>query len=630
MPQHQDVFQPLLENDFDRLKKQNWIDREILELNKVNRITSEVGAKLLGKNTDQPFPQIKSENGKVIKTTFTNSFSGLCFPNLLPSEEKPRSFWILRDNPDFVEIEGEPKKVINPIATPANQSNLFFFPKRATTEQLTGNDPIVITVGLLSTLALKRLLNPDYLSKSLITNLNENTLVIGLSNEWAWRNKKDEYGNKLEKPEIIADFDLIKWENRTVYLLFNSNVKTEEIAKTGREKLKQELEKRKANVQTIDLPDVTGVDSIDQLLAKPDWDAGNVLDLFNNSASQEKNAPNAQGKKFDFYSIKDVLDFPDPEMLLGDILPENAFAVIYGQSGVGKSFLSLHLAFCVAFNKQDLFSVKNGHVFYISAEGRAGIKNRTKSWLQSFCANFGIDESNSSNFHYIFSPLNAMDNLEVLQFLSQIKEICPTPKLIVIDTFARSMSGDENSSRDVGAFIKGCDLLKEATNATILLVHHTAKNSNAERGSSALRGASDTMILVEAKETTNKTFLTVNCEKQKDLAKFETLNYELTAYGNSCVLIPTEYKHFDKKSQAENRKKEYLNLLLTDDPDVKGLKWSEVSKLLALTKSSMNDLTKRLNDTGLIRRDNKLIYLTDKGRNWLTKEEKSSANNTNT
>jgi hypothetical protein len=45
----------------------------------------------------------------------------------------------------------------------------------------------------------------------------------------------------------------------------------------------------------------------------------------------------------------DELDgLPDPRWLVDGILPERAIAVLYGQPGIGKSFLALDWAFSIA------------------------------------------------------------------------------------------------------------------------------------------------------------------------------------------------------------------------------------------------------------------------------------------
>ena len=97
--------------------------------------------------------------------------------------------------------------------------------------------------------------------------------------------------------------------------------------------------------------------------------------------------------------------------------------------------------------------------------------------------------------------------------------------MIVLDTLARTMVGaDENTAKDVGEWIQNAQKLQEKTKATVLTLHHTVKRTAknkpaAERGSSALRGAADTMMAV----TKNNNALTLSCVKQKDSEEFDDL-----------------------------------------------------------------------------------------------------------
>jgi hypothetical protein len=71
--------------------------------------------------------------------------------------------------------------------------------------------------------------------------------------------------------------------------------------------------------------------------------------------------------------------------------------------------------------------------------------------------------------------------------------------LIIIDTLARAMAGDdENSSQDMTAFMARMDELVRLTGAAVLVVHHPGKDeSRGMRGSYALLGAVDTVIKIE-------------------------------------------------------------------------------------------------------------------------------------
>ena len=68
-----------------------------------------------------------------------------------------------------------------------------------------------------------------------------------------------------------------------------------------------------------------------------------------------------------------------------------------------------------------------------------------------------------------------------------ICEIMPDsdPALVVIDTLARSMgAGDENTAKDAAMFVRNCDLIREATGAHVMVIHHTGKDE--EEGRDAL------------------------------------------------------------------------------------------------------------------------------------------------
>jgi hypothetical protein len=76
------------------------------------------------------------------------------------------------------------------------------------------------------------------------------------------------------------------------------------------------------------------------------------------------------------------------------------------------------------------------------------------------------------------------------------------------------------------------DRIRKETGATVLFVHHTSKAGEVERGSTALRGAADTMIQVKADDGV----VSVICDKQKEAEPFPRLALRLQLVGESCVL----------------------------------------------------------------------------------------------
>jgi hypothetical protein len=110
--------------------------------------------------------------------------------------------------------------------------------------------------------------------------------------------------------------------------------------------------------------------------------------------------------------------------------------------------------------------------------------------------------------------------------------------LIVLDTLARCTEGaDENSSRDMGAAVAAADVLRFNTGAAVVFVHHTRKDGEVERGSGALRGALDAMLMI--KRDAGDTRCTVHCEKMKDAARFASFALELHSVKStdSCALV---------------------------------------------------------------------------------------------
>lgn len=95
-----------------------------------------------------------------------------------------------------------------------------------------------------------------------------------------------------------------------------------------------------------------------------------------------------------------------------------------------------------------------------------------------------------------------MDELSEHAVTNAIRTLCSqhgTPRLIVIDTFARNMGdGDENSNADVGKFINRIDNMRAEIGCAILIVHHTGHAAtDRARGASALHAAMDTVFRLD-------------------------------------------------------------------------------------------------------------------------------------
>ena len=178
------------------------------------------------------------------------------------------------------------------------------------------------------------------------------------------------------------------------------------------------------------------------------------------------------------------------------LLPAQGLAVIYGAPETGKSFLMLKIALHMAIGRDfaGRKAMRTG-IVYISAEAGSGFENRAAAARDAT----GMTERDCFALITVAPDLGRADGdaqILIEQIREQTERAGWVPGCIVIDTAARVMPGlDENSSRDMGALIRNCDLLAKQFDALVCLVHHSGKNAeNGMRGSSALLGAADAVI----------------------------------------------------------------------------------------------------------------------------------------
>lgn len=217
----------------------------------------------------------------------------------------------------------------------------------------------------------------------------------------------------------------------------------------------------------------------------------------------------------------DLHSLPPVTWLIPGEIMERGMSVLYGESGVGKSFIALDYGMRIASS--------GANVLYAPTEGEAGYRKRVDSWK----AHHKI--AKLPRMFFLFGGFSIHDEKEREALLPGIKQIAP--RLLVVDTLAMGMVGlDENSARDMGLFMDSCRKLMRELDCAILLVHHTGKAGVAERGSSALRGNADTMIRLSNADD----LILMECSKTKDEAPFEPRYLRLIQSGESMIPIPAD------------------------------------------------------------------------------------------
>ena len=237
------------------------------------------------------------------------------------------------------------------------------------------------------------------------------------------------------------------------------------------------------------------------------------------------------------------IDLTPPKWLIQDILADYSLAALVAPSYHGKSYLAVDIACSVAsghsFHGLD---VEPGRVFYIVGEGRFGIRRRVQAW----CMDRGVSLSRDFKLHFSKQGLNLRDSASLQAIRSELRQANGV-SLIIVDTLARSFgAGNENSPQDMGEFIQACDDLMHEFGATVLIVHHTGKDSTAgPRGHSALFGALDTVMSMKKIGDTDVQLI---CDKQKDAREFERMQFCFVTLGGEddtpiLQLVPTALRN---------------------------------------------------------------------------------------
>lgn len=214
------------------------------------------------------------------------------------------------------------------------------------------------------------------------------------------------------------------------------------------------------------------------------------------------------------------------QWLVGGLLPHGAMAALYGKPGSYKSFVALYIAAMIATGGECFFrSTRKGRVVYVMGEGGAGAYRRAKA-LESV---HGIARPDVS---FLRSALDLRGSLDdAMKLKAAILETGEAPALIIIDTLARNFGGgNENSSEDMGAFIRVIGFLQSSLDCAVLIVHHSGKDdAKGMRGHSSLFGAVDTeMEVVKITEDDDPRRIgELTITKQKDGEDGIRINYEM-------------------------------------------------------------------------------------------------------
>jgi hypothetical protein len=235
---------PLNENDYANLES-SGITREIADEAMLRRMEDYEGSEVVG------------QRGR-------RSCAGLLFPYYWPGEPGPFNYRVRRDNPDWIQgKDGKLKQDKKYLGAPKS-GNRLYIPPGVTPEQFQYvTIPIAIVEGEKKALALWRLARHE--------TERPRFIPVAIAGVWSWRGTVGKANGprrkRIDLKGPIADLNRIPWKDRKVFVVFDTNVHTNDSLKWARKGIARELATRGAGVQLVILPEDCGVNGVDDLLA---------------------------------------------------------------------------------------------------------------------------------------------------------------------------------------------------------------------------------------------------------------------------------------------------------------------------------------------------------------------------
>lgn len=169
--------------------------------------------------------------------------------------------------------------------------------------------------------------------------------------------------------------------------------------------------------------------------------------------------------------------------------------LLWGEAGVGKSFVACSLAASVATGRPWLgHRVCEGPVVYVAGEGgAASVARRLEAAVLAMRC---CDPEDGPVPLWIVTP--------GVDLVAGPAELMATmdgvvPKLVIVDTLARCFAGDENKQEPMGRFVRTLDTLRDLYGCSVLVIHH-ANRAGEVRGSSVLYGAVDVSLRLHVED----------------------------------------------------------------------------------------------------------------------------------
>lgn len=310
--------------------------------------------------------------------------------------------------------------------------------------------------------------------------------------------------------------------------------------------------------------------------------------------------------KFAPKSLADLLAMPPKQWLIDQVVGGGDLVMLYGPPGSGKSFVVIDLIFAACLGQsfaRRFDTARRLTVGYCAGEGVSGLPQR----FAAAAEHYGVSALPTFTFFDAAPQLYSSGETDAYsasigEFVREWQQrqaagAAGQLDLLVIDTMhSATIGADENSAQDMGKVLQATKAAVSALGCAVLLVHHSNKQGNAERGSSALRGAMDSML--EVKPTAGKFLL--SCEKLKDGQLWKPQTFDLLSVGES-ESVRVWWDEVGELPSAPGKQAEALRAELAKRPGVQ-FTAKQLAEAAGIGQSAAINVLTRLVDKESIKR----------------------------
>jgi hypothetical protein len=205
-------------------------------------------------------------------------------------------------------------------------------------------------------------------------------------------------------------------------------------------------------------------------------------------------APNPASSGFKTYAeICEAFNSSSDEFLIAGLMPAIGVGLMFGDSMTYKSFIALSQSLAIA-NGVDWAGRKtmSGAAFYIAAEGGAGVIKRIVGAQRAG----GFDDA-PIFLRTVTLNLGAKSSQDAALIIRQIGEHGRRPLIVVIDTAAASMGGEDENTQGMATLLLNAKKISDFYSSFVLIIHHCGLSAKDRgRGWSGQEGNADYLVNV--------------------------------------------------------------------------------------------------------------------------------------